>query len=95
VPNDDRHFPGRSAQQITGLGEGSGEFLVNKITSHFGKGNSAWFKLLWQSGDRTWLQYTTIKHLAAMDDYLENIAADSIDSLPLGLVLHPHSYPWF
>jgi hypothetical protein len=84
VPNDDRCFPGRSAQQITGLGEGSGKFLVNKITSHFGKGNSAWFELLLQSGDCTWLQYTTSKHLAAMDDYLENMVAELIDSLPLG-----------
>jgi hypothetical protein len=50
-----------------------------------------WFELLWQSGDRSWLQYTTIKHLTAMDAYLENMGVNSIHSLPLGSGTPPRS----
>ena len=41
IPNDDRRFPGKSAQQISGLDGSAGEFLVKSIRIHVGKGRNA------------------------------------------------------
>ncbi|KAF8484139.1 hypothetical protein JB92DRAFT_3265444, partial [Gautieria morchelliformis] len=54
------------------------------IVSYIGHGPVAWFEVLWQSGDRTWLPHGKVKHLATFDAYLENIGMDGIDHLPRG-----------
>jgi Zinc knuckle len=91
VPNDDRRFPGRAVPQVTGLGAPADEFLVDKIVSHFGHGSHLWFELLWQSGDRTWLRHGSIRHLSALEVYLENLNCHSIFDLPIGSGKPPQS----
>ncbi|QRV79630.1 Transposon Ty3-I Gag-Pol polyprotein [Ceratobasidium sp. AG-Ba] len=71
VPNDDRKFPGRSAEQIVALDKEPKEWAVDKIITHAGKGRDAEFQILWKSGDRSWESFERIRHLEAMDAYLE------------------------
>ncbi|EJD38079.1 hypothetical protein AURDEDRAFT_37619, partial [Auricularia subglabra TFB-10046 SS5] len=53
IPNDDRRFPGRSADQVLNLGGPQNEFEVSEITEHSGAGREALFKVNWKSGDST------------------------------------------
>jgi hypothetical protein len=81
IPNDDRRFPGRAVQQVTGIGDLGKEWLVEKIISHNGYGSNAVFEVLWQTGDRAWMDYPSIRHLTAMEDYLQLQGAKSIGEL--------------
>ena len=47
-----------------------------------GKGRKAWFELLWESGDLTWLDFESVQHLSVFDAYLENMGCEGIDRLP-------------
>ncbi len=80
-PNDDRLFPGRLDSQITGIGGQSDEWAIEKITAHTGCGENTLFEVLWSSGDKTWVPYSTIANLAACRSYLEALGADSIADL--------------
>ncbi|QRV96227.1 Transposon Ty3-I Gag-Pol polyprotein [Ceratobasidium sp. AG-Ba] len=71
VPNDDRKFPGRSGEQIIALDKEPKEWAVDKILTHAGKGRDAEFQILWKSGDKSWESFERIRHLEAMDAYLE------------------------
>lgn len=84
VPNDDRLFPGREASQVTGLGDESNEWAVDSIEAHYGKGTDSLFKVVWKAGDHTWLPYEKIKHLEALETYLELLGTDSVENLPAG-----------
>ncbi|EIN03228.1 hypothetical protein PUNSTDRAFT_18945, partial [Punctularia strigosozonata HHB-11173 SS5] len=53
VPNDDRLFPGRSETQVADFGEDGGEWAIERILSHKGKGRSAIFEVKWKAGDVT------------------------------------------
>jgi hypothetical protein len=81
---DDRRFPGRTFEQVTLLGEDTDEWQVEKIISHQGRGPESEFQILWKSGDKTWEPYSNIKHLSAMEDYLEALGIDKVGELPYG-----------
>jgi hypothetical protein len=84
VPNDDWRFPGWQMSQITGLGEDPMEWEVDQILSHSRKGNSAQFELKWKSGDITWETLYVIKHLEALEEYLQAMGIEKMTQLPAG-----------
>ncbi|KDQ07796.1 hypothetical protein BOTBODRAFT_89333, partial [Botryobasidium botryosum FD-172 SS1] len=71
VPNDDRKFPGRQLEQITGFGEAPDEWAVDRIVSHHGTGTSAIFEVRWKTGDHSWEPYHAVRKLAALESYCE------------------------
>ncbi len=81
-PNDDRLFPGRSESQILPLDGLKGEWAVNKIETHSGKAPNLLFKVLWKVGDVTWLPLDHVKHLNALQDYLEAVGVSNASKLP-------------
>lgn len=81
VPNDDRLFPGRLDTQIFDDEDLEGEWAVQRILSHHGEGMNTIFKILWKSGDKSWLPYTEIKHLHEFDEYLDAKGAKTISEL--------------
>ena len=81
-PNDDRLFPGRMDSQI-GVGPDSDdEWAVDTIRSHAGSGKDAIFEVLWKSGDITWMPYYQIKHVPALDAYLDLLGINDAMNLP-------------
>ncbi|KAJ3475626.1 hypothetical protein NLI96_g11717 [Meripilus lineatus] len=88
-PNDDRLFPGRADNQIFELEDQEGEWTIEKIIGHKGKGRSAIFECLWKTGDRTWVPYDSIVHLGALTAYLEALDLEDIDSLDDGTGVPP------
>ncbi|KAG8733788.1 hypothetical protein FRC12_018761 [Ceratobasidium sp. 428] len=71
MPNNDRKFPGQSGEQIIALDKEPEEWAVDCTVTHAGKGRESKFKLLWKSGDYSWEKFKHIRHLEAMDAYLE------------------------
>ena len=69
ISNDNWRFLGRSTQQISSLGGSAGEILVKSIRTHVGKAGIAWFEVLWESGDITWLDFESVQHLSAFDTF--------------------------
>ena len=92
VPNNDRLFPGRMDTQLTGAVDGD-EWAVERILSHHGARTEASFKILWKSGDVTWLPYYQITHLQALTDYLELLGVRKIIKLPKGTGWPPQDDP--
>ena len=84
VSNNDRLFPGREVRQVTGLSDENQEWTVDLIETHTGKGRTTLFKVLWKSGDYTWLPYDKIEHLEALKEYLDTSRFKSINELTLG-----------
>lgn len=92
-PNDDRLFPGRMDSQ---LGEGpdtEDEWAVTVIRSHAESGENTIFEIQWRSGDITWMPYYQIKHLQALDAYLELLGVDNVSKLPAGKGKPPREDP--
>lgn len=85
IANDDRRFPARSTQQITHLNDNADNQIAQRVTTHIASGIRAWFEIEWQSGDRTWLPYHQVKHLSALDSYLENLGIQHISQLKHGV----------
>ncbi|CDO71993.1 hypothetical protein BN946_scf184943.g28 [Trametes cinnabarina] len=83
-PNDDRLFPGRLDTQVFELEDKENEWAIDKIVSHRGSGRQAMFEALWKSGDRTWVPFSAISHLQAMNAYLEAAGVSEIEALPEG-----------
>ncbi|KAL7284496.1 hypothetical protein ACG7TL_001787 [Trametes sanguinea] len=83
-PNDDRLFPGRSETQVYDLGEQDGEWAIDRIVSHKGRGSSAVFEVLWKAGDRSWVPLSTLENLPALQNYLELLGVGGVGSLPVG-----------
>ncbi|CAG7850966.1 SubName: Full=Related to TY3B-TY3B protein {ECO:0000313/EMBL:CCA76064.1} [Serendipita indica DSM 11827] len=83
VPNDDRKFPGRSLQHVTGFGKPS-HWPVDRIVSHYGTGKRAIFEVLWKSGDKSWEMYSTVKDLTALEAYCEAQGIGSVSNLRKG-----------
>ena len=81
VPNDDRRFPGRLPIQIPGFGEKPKEWIVDRITTHHGKGMGSEFQILWKAGDRTWASYREVAHLNALDRYCELMGVENASEL--------------
>lgn len=89
VPNDDRRFPGRNFEQVLLPQPVEKEWEVNKVLGHSGKGKDAMFKLLWTSGDESWMAYHEIKHLEPLREYFEAQGVDRVEKLPLGNAVAP------
>ncbi|KAI0374719.1 hypothetical protein BV20DRAFT_920585, partial [Pilatotrama ljubarskyi] len=70
-PNDDRLFPGRLDTQVLDLEDKENEWAISKFISHNGTGKRALFEAEWTSGDRTWVPYSSVAHLEALQVYLE------------------------
>jgi hypothetical protein len=86
VPNDDRLFPGRMDTQIGGDSDPDtdDEWAVDKIRTHAGSREISIFKIVWKSGDVTWLPYYQIRHLQALETYLELMGVDDESKLVTG-----------
>ena len=74
--------------QVVGEDTLDNEWAVDCIKSHSGAKSEALFKILWKSGDHTWLPYYQITHLQVLTDYLELIGDRKISKLPNG-----HGWP--
>ena len=85
IPNDDRLFPGRSLGQVTGLGDRSDEWAVEKIAGHAGKAPDVMFNVVWKAGDSTWVPLDQIRHLDALKAYLELQNAQNVEDLGPGI----------
>jgi transposase InsO family protein len=84
VPNDDRLFPGRMDTQIGSGPDSDDEWAVDKIKSHAGSGEDSVFEILWKSGDVTWMPHYQIRHLQALESYLELMGVDVVSKLTTG-----------
>jgi RNase H-like domain found in reverse transcriptase/Integrase zinc binding domain len=93
VPNDDRLFPGRMDTQIGGGTDAEDEWAVDKILSHAGSGDDSIFEILWKSGDVTWMPLYQIKHLQALETYLELMGVENASNLITGKGKPPHEDP--
>ena len=89
VPNDDRRFPGRDISQIAVWGYNDGEWAIDRIIAHAGKGAAAQFEVLWKAGDKSWARYEELKGLNAMDAYLEACGVKRANDLPEGNAIAP------
>jgi len=86
VPNDDRRFPGRMPIQIPGFGESPGEWIVDGIVTHHGKGRRSEFQILWKAGDKSWASYQEVAHLNALKQYCELMGVEDVSDLPSNYV---------
>jgi len=93
VPNDDRLFPGRMDTQIGDGPDIEDEWAVDVIRSHAGSGEHSVFKILWKSGDVTWMPYYQIRHLQALDTYLELMGVEDALKLVAGKGKPPQEDP--
>ncbi|KZT24610.1 hypothetical protein NEOLEDRAFT_1025446, partial [Neolentinus lepideus HHB14362 ss-1] len=85
-PNDDRLFPGRTDSQVLLSDEHTAglepEWAVDRILTHKGKARESVFQLQWRSGDKTWLPYREVSHLAPLKAYFDAVGINDIRSLP-------------
>ena len=58
------------------------DWAVDKIANHRGKGSSAMFEIVWQSGDHTWEPLNVVKHLEALRQYYEALGISKACELP-------------
>ena len=93
IPNDDRLFPGRMDTQLGDSPDAEDEWTVNSIKSHSGSGENSIFEILWKSRDVTWMPYYQIRHLQALDTYLELMGIDSASKLVAGKGNPPRGDP--
>lgn len=84
VPNDDRLFPGRLETQVADFPDLENEWAVDKIITHVGQRKHSVFKVLWASGDTTWMTYQEIRDLEAFRSYLDTQGVREIKELKLG-----------
>ena len=84
VPNDDRLFPGHMDTQLGDGPNTKDEWAVDRIRSHAGIGEGSVFKILWKSGDITWMPFYQIRHLQALETYLELMGVENASKLPAG-----------
>ena len=82
VPNDDRLFPGRLDTQLGNQDTPDKEWAVDRIETHVGTRENAIFKMIWKSGDTTWMPYYQIEHLGALDAYFELLGIENVSNLP-------------
>ncbi|KAG6893520.1 hypothetical protein C0992_009691 [Termitomyces sp. T32_za158] len=93
IPNDDCLFPERTDNQMFEADEGEREWAVNRIVSHAESRKHATFEILWCSEDKSWLPFSQISHLRALEEYLEAMGIDNILDLPDGLGRPPLNDP--
>jgi hypothetical protein len=78
----DRRLPGRNYQQAVSLEGDEDAWAVDRIIRHRGKGKHAMFDIERLSGDRTWGPFGVIKHLEALQQYLEAQGEARVKDLP-------------
>jgi len=88
-PNDDRRFPGRQLDQLSGFNDHPHEWAVDRIRTHHGAGRTALFELQWKSGDVSWAPYDDVAHLEALGTYLELLGVTGISKLTTGTAPPP------
>ena len=66
---------------------------MDKIQTHAGSGEDSIFEILWKSGDVTWLPYYQIKHLQALETYLELMGVEHTSQLITGKGKPPQENP--
>ena len=66
---------------------------MDEIHAHRWAHNKLEFKVRWNLGDTTWEPYENCKELSALDDYLDLVGVDDIDSLPVGKGKPPSGDP--
>jgi hypothetical protein len=81
-PDEDRRFPGRSYPQVVSLQGEEDDWAVSHVADHQGKGISAMFEIVWETGDRTWEPYNVVKHLEALKQYYEVQGVRKASELP-------------
>ena len=81
VPNNDRCFPGRMPIQIPGFRESLGEWIVDRIVTHHGKGHRSQFQILWKVGDKSWVSYQEVAHLNVLKQYCELMGVEDATEL--------------
>ncbi|EJD37456.1 hypothetical protein AURDEDRAFT_30546, partial [Auricularia subglabra TFB-10046 SS5] len=81
-PNDDTRFPGRLMTELLGFNEPADEWVVSKITDHYGKGRELLFEVKWNTGHVTWERVREVRHLTALNDYLQSMGAKTVKELP-------------
>ena len=79
--------------QIVGEDTWDNEWAVNHIKSYSGSKSEALFKILWKSGDITWLPYYQITHLQALTNNMELIGVQKVSKIPKGTGKPPTDDP--
>ncbi|KXN93267.1 hypothetical protein AN958_00191, partial [Leucoagaricus sp. SymC.cos] len=74
-------FPRRSDIQIWDFGESDQEWAVDHVCSHSGYKYNALFKIVWISGDITWLLYDKVEYLTTLDQYFKILGVEGVDQL--------------
>ena len=93
MPNDDRLFPGRMDTQIGDSPSSEDKWAMDKIQTHAGSEEDSVFEILWKSSDVTWLPYYQIKHLQALEMYLELMGVEHASQLITGKGKPPQEDP--
>ncbi|KAF8875585.1 hypothetical protein BD779DRAFT_1476020 [Infundibulicybe gibba] len=75
---------GREYSQIGGTETTDQEWTIDRIVGHEGSRESARFRVLWKSGDVTWLPYHQIRTTEALQAYFELIGVSNITDVPTG-----------
>ncbi|EJD49257.1 hypothetical protein AURDEDRAFT_30241, partial [Auricularia subglabra TFB-10046 SS5] len=81
-PNEDARFPGRVSIELHGFRGNAAEWVVNEITDHYGRGRELLFEVHWNTGHVTWERVREVKHLSALQDYLQVMGVKSVADLP-------------
>ncbi|EJD33303.1 hypothetical protein AURDEDRAFT_29622, partial [Auricularia subglabra TFB-10046 SS5] len=81
-PNDDLRFPGRLGIELPGFRNTAEEWAVTELTDHYGRGRELLFEVRWNTGHVTWERLREVKHLAALQDYLQLMGVKTAKELP-------------
>ena len=57
--------------------------MAEKIMEHRYSGKNAEFKVLFTSGENSWMPYEQVSHLVILEQYLEAMGAENINALGL------------
>ena len=83
--------------QIGNDPESEDEWAIDVIRSHTGSGEDTIFEILWKSGDVMWLPpplpLYQIRHLQALEAYLELMGVNNASALPIGTGKPPQEDP--
>ncbi|EJD35177.1 hypothetical protein AURDEDRAFT_38722, partial [Auricularia subglabra TFB-10046 SS5] len=82
VTNDDARFPGRQLGQLPGFKDVPEDWFVTDITRHSGRGRELLFEVTWSTGQVTWERLREVKHLAALESYLQAMGVNKPRDLP-------------
>ncbi|KAG5349485.1 hypothetical protein C0989_003508 [Termitomyces sp. Mn162] len=84
-PNDDRLFPGQLDEQVVEPEQHPHKWTANKILNHAGTKSNLLFKVLWKSGNKTWLLQPQVEDLNLLKPYLDIQGATTVAELPISV----------